>query len=143
MNKDIENIIKKEKIDSELAIFWDKMSSYLPKSIERNALGDEKIFTALKQAYIEFRPLIADEVLKVVVETLDIEKLAELEHEQWENWSKSIASLEKLTPERLQRWEELWINYKNLPEDQKEHDRFYARKILQLLSNLSPNKENK
>ncbi len=48
----------KEEIDNEVAIFWNKMSEYLPKSLERSALGDEKIFTALKLAYIEFRPAL-------------------------------------------------------------------------------------
>jgi len=131
MNQDIENIIKKwltkHKDDGQWVSDYD---------------GEFDLENCCLDGDFDLNDL-ADEVLKVVVETLDIEKLAELEHEQWENWSKSIASLEKLTPERLQRWEELWINYKNLPEDQKEHDRFYARKILQLLSSLSPNKENK
>lgn len=73
IKEQLEEVIKKEKLESELAIFWDKISSYLPKSIERSALGDDKIFTAFKQAYIEFRPLIADEVLKVMVEKIEKE----------------------------------------------------------------------
>ena len=70
IKEQLEEVIKKEKLESELAIFWDKIASYLPKSIERSSLGDDKIFTAFKQAYIEFRPLIADEVLKVVKQSL-------------------------------------------------------------------------
>jgi len=60
-----------------------------------------------------------------------LEELAELEHQQWCDWSRNLRTTEKLTPERIMRWEELWINYKDLPEDQKESDRKYARKVLE------------
>lgn len=40
-----------EKEESELAIFWEEMSKNLPKSVERSALGDEKIFVAFKCVY--------------------------------------------------------------------------------------------
>lgn len=59
-----------------------------------------------------------------------VEVLAALEHEQWMQWSQSITKTEKLSPERLARWEELWIPYADLPDDQKEHDRVWARKTL-------------
>ena len=36
---------------AELAVFWDEMAQHLPKSIERSALGDEKIFRAFATAY--------------------------------------------------------------------------------------------
>jgi hypothetical protein len=61
-----------------------------------------------------------------------IEDLAELEHEQWIFWSKDIASKEKLSPERLERWKKLWIPYKDLTEEQKEQDRVWARKVLEV-----------
>ena len=64
-----------------------------------------------------------------------LEKLAELEHEQWIEWSKTVA------PEidvryymgRLKRWEKCWISYSKLTEEQKEHDRKWARKVLAVL----------
>jgi hypothetical protein len=45
----------KQKEDSELAVFWDEMAKALPKSIERSALGDEKIFIAFKSTYLKIK----------------------------------------------------------------------------------------
>lgn len=64
-----------------------------------------------------------------------LEKLAELEHEQWIAWSKDIASKEKLSPERLKRWKSLWVPYKELSEEMKEFDREWARKVIEELEN--------
>ena len=78
-----------------------------------------------------------------------IEKLAELEHEQWVEWSKSIASelvelrdaasvslvkdnLVLKTTERLQRWNSFWVSYDELNEKTKEQDRVWARKVLHI-----------
>ena len=36
---------------AELAVFWDEIAQHLPKCMERNALGDEKIFQAFATAY--------------------------------------------------------------------------------------------
>ena len=36
---------------AELAVFWDEIAQHLPKSIERGALGDEKIYRAFATAY--------------------------------------------------------------------------------------------
>ena len=82
-----------------------------------------------------------------------LERLAELAHEQWVEWSKSIAesiqrlidlnrtgglnidAVRLLTNElgRLERWEKLWIPYNELSEEMKEEDRKYARKVLKEL----------
>jgi len=62
-----------------------------------------------------------------------LEKLAELEHNQWVEWSKEIAKTEKISQDRLARWISLWKPYINLNQDVKEQDRKYARKILILL----------
>lgn len=81
-----------------------------------------------------------------------LERLSELEHVQWQNWSKSISGdLKRLIElcdkfsdnlndeekefinsqkERLIRWEGMWIPYDELSEDLKELDRNYARKIM-------------
>jgi hypothetical protein len=63
-----------------------------------------------------------------------IEKLADLEHEQWITWSKDLAAKEQLSPERLARWKECWVPYSELTEEMKEHDRVWARKVLSILS---------
>lgn len=65
-----------------------------------------------------------------------LEELAELEHEQWITWASDIAKKEKLSPERLARWNKYLIPYHDLPEDVKEHDRKWARKVLTSLHKI-------
>jgi len=70
------------------------------------------------------------------------EELAELEHEQWEVWSRSLISqlLDDITPfetvkirnrvlAKHQRWLKLWKPYSELTEEEKEQDRIWARKV--------------
>lgn len=61
------------------------------------------------------------------------EKLAELEHEQWCDWSRSVAETETLAPERLEAWKKRWIPYSELSEADKDMDREYADRVLALL----------
>ncbi|KKL27957.1 hypothetical protein LCGC14_2379970 [marine sediment metagenome] len=78
--------------------------------------------------------------LKQLLESLDKEKaielLAAIEHEQWIEWAKSIAKSEKLSPERVKRWEKLYVPYDELTEESKEQDRVYARKVLKVLNKV-------
>ena len=62
-----------------------------------------------------------------------IEEIARFEHLQWVEWSKAIAEEENISPERLARWKKLWVSYSRLPDDQKEADRKYARRVLKHL----------
>lgn len=60
-----------------------------------------------------------------------IEKLAEIEHNQWVEWSQELFKSEKrLSFARIERWKLLWKPYSELTEEQKEQDRIYARKVL-------------
>lgn len=61
------------------------------------------------------------------------EKLAELEHDQWCEWSKDIAKKEDLSRERLTRWMSLWKPYVELSEEEKDQDRIYADKVIRAL----------
>ena len=64
-----------------------------------------------------------------------IEKLAELEHEQWQKWSKDIAKNENISDDRFNRWaNDCWKPYNELTEEMKEHDRVWARKVLELIN---------
>ncbi len=78
--------------------------------------------------------------LKQLLESIDkeeaIELLAAIEHEQWIEWAKSIAKSEKLSPERVKRWEKLYIPYDELTDESKEQDRVYARKVLNVLNKV-------
>lgn len=60
-----------------------------------------------------------------------VEKLAELEHDQWIEWSKSVAG--EVSESRLARWELYWVPYSELSEAVKEQDRIWARKVLAVL----------
>lgn len=63
-----------------------------------------------------------------------VEILAELEHEQWMEWSKNLVATEKrLSMNRIERWKKLWVPYAELTEEQKEQDRIYARKVLEAI----------
>ena len=63
-----------------------------------------------------------------------IEKLAELEHQQWWDWAKNILETEDITEERVKRWKENSFKpYKDLSEEQKDMDREWARKVLKIV----------
>lgn len=75
--------------------------------------------------------------MNMTKQTVDlIEKLAEIEHEQWVTWASNLAKQENLSPERLRRWGQFLIPYSNLPEEVKEHDRKWARKVSHQLLQL-------
>ena len=64
-----------------------------------------------------------------------LEKLSHLEHEQWMEWAKTLMEKEPgLTPDRVARWKQYMIPYAELPEDVKEFDRIWGRKILAAFS---------
>jgi len=75
-----------------------------------------------------------------------LEELSNLEHEQWLHWSKAVIKqlhegispyeTEKLrdrTMQLHQKWLKNWKPYDELDEETKEHDRVWARKVLDLL----------
>lgn len=62
-----------------------------------------------------------------------IEKLAELEHDQWVSWSKNVAKSSSLDITVRRRWESLWVPYEELSEEMKEKDRVWARKSMELV----------
>jgi hypothetical protein len=64
-----------------------------------------------------------------------LEQLAELEHEQWVAWSQAVAP--DVPEDRRRRWQACWVPYRDLPEDVKELDRIWARKVLDLLQRPS------
>jgi hypothetical protein len=65
-----------------------------------------------------------------------LECLAELEHEQWVAWSRAVAA--EVAPQRRERWQAWWVPYEQLPEEIKEDDRLWARKVLALLDAHRP-----
>ncbi|NMH88970.1 hypothetical protein [Flavivirga algicola] len=69
-----------------------------------------------------------------------LEILAELEHIQWTNWAKNLIKRESLSIETIERWESYFVPYKNLPENIKELDRDYARKVMSALKHFENRK---
>ena len=85
-----------------------------------------------------------------------IEKLACLEHIQWQEWAESVyGDLQTLleiinenvdlndldsdkieiiekNSNRVKNWPELMIDYSDLSEEMKEKDRIYARKVYEI-----------
>jgi hypothetical protein len=68
-----------------------------------------------------------------------LEILAELEHEQWIHWSKSICKNPEvgITQKKREAWEKLWRPYCELTEEEKEQDRKWARKVLAFLPRIN------
>ena len=67
------------------------------------------------------------------------EGIAELEHEQWMQWSKSIADNTRefyIDKPKLVKWMECWKPYDQLTEEQKDQDRKWADKVLELEDKL-------
>ena len=68
-----------------------------------------------------------------------LELLADLEHRQWSHWVKYVDGLEvtgHLVEDDLLRWKrQAKTPYEHLSEKEKESDREWARKVLDVLSN--------
>jgi hypothetical protein len=62
-----------------------------------------------------------------------LEKLAELEHEQWWKWSEKLKRDEPISEQTVKRWQHYWKPYSELTEIEKEQDRVWARKVLKRL----------
>jgi hypothetical protein len=72
-----------------------------------------------------------------------LEKVSELMHDAWMHWSKSICGhiLQDRSPMRIRdriltkhdSWELLWRPYSELSDEMKEHDRVWARKVIEIL----------
>lgn len=67
-----------------------------------------------------------------------VEVIACLEHEQWMHWAKTIVTSEAISAERKTRWFECFKPYHELTEEQKEHDRVWARKVIAAMSEQKP-----
>ncbi len=60
-----------------------------------------------------------------------VEALAEIEHEQWMHWSKSVAG--DVAEVIRSKWQRSWVDYAELADNMKEADRVWARKVVALL----------
>ena len=60
-----------------------------------------------------------------------IEALAAIEHEQWIHWSHAAAT--DVSAMTWTKWQSSWVKFDELPDNLKEADRVWARKVMSLL----------
>ena len=61
-----------------------------------------------------------------------LEKLADLEHQQWIHWTKYM--LDNMSDENINRWkQQIETPYSELSEKEKESDREWAEKVLKII----------
>lgn len=64
-----------------------------------------------------------------------IERLAELEYQQWAHWTQHM--LDNLTEENVARWRrQIATPYGELTEREKDADRKWAQKVLDLIKDI-------
>ena len=61
------------------------------------------------------------------------EEIAEVEHNIWTTWAKTILEKESISIERQQRWGTFFIPYNELPEKEKNKDRKQADKVIEII----------
>lgn len=62
-----------------------------------------------------------------------LERLAELEHDRWLEWTKTLAQdANAINPQVKESWRKLWVPYNALPEDEKERFRGWARRVVEI-----------
>lgn len=65
-----------------------------------------------------------------------LERLAELEHEQWAHWTKYM--LDNLSPENIERWRrQIETPYEQLSEMEKGSDRQWARRAIKITRSVN------
>jgi hypothetical protein len=62
-----------------------------------------------------------------------IEKLANLEHEQWCYWTHQLVSAGRIPDWLVVKWKQSWVPYAELTEEAKELDRTWARRALEIM----------
>lgn len=60
-----------------------------------------------------------------------LDKLAEIEHEQWVQWANAVKG--EVSLERAKRWEGYMVPYSELSEKAKDMDRLWATKVIACL----------
>jgi len=63
-----------------------------------------------------------------------VDALATIEHEQWMEWAKALLETEPgISKERTDRWKRFFCRYEDLPEEVKELDRKWAKRVLKVI----------
>lgn len=67
------------------------------------------------------------------------EVLADLEHDQWVGLTKYYAYEDDeidVSDDKLDYWKDLWVDYEELSEEDKDKDRKYADKVIEKLEEV-------
>ena len=74
-----------------------------------------------------------DDLIIPLSEDKLMEKLADLEHDQWSHWTRHM--LDNLTDENIARWRrQIDTPYSELSEKEKDSDREWAKKIIGVIN---------
>jgi len=109
----------KESIEeAEIVVFWDEMAKNLPKSLERNALGDEKIFLAFKATYPKIKTHLITTIISEYEEMLvDIRNLVKPicrcmceKNKIAISYNNSLYEAREIIESKIQQWKQLLNN---------------------------------
>ena len=117
---------------------------------ETNKIKEEELVRKLKDSFpdmLDFNNCLKElrefwkqqataDFIKMIESKELLEKLSDLEHEQWMHWSKSIVNNERISEDRMDKFAGLWINYSKLKEEDKEKDRKFARLVIKELKQM-------
>lgn len=65
-------------------------------------------------------------------ERILLEKLSEIEHEQWKSWARHIMNTESISDKVRTRWESYMVSYKDLSVPVQDLDRRFAKQSLEV-----------
>lgn len=138
----IDGKINVKDIKKRILIEFDKRftlgETYWKPEEEWKDFGNQTQADELKSFFSKALDQMAEEASVAMI--LDRETLAELEHQQWERWSKYVyesyikrgnADAVAFCQETFKRWEKSWKPYNELDEKTKDADRKWADKTIQ------------
>lgn len=144
--------MKEEKLKEEIEMqdnykrfseFWEKVRNIQDEDGD-NILEWDKTNIAnfcFTEGYQQGRTEATQDFLKMIDDKELLEKLAELEHNQWAVWT--LYFLNHLTcKDLIEKWKfQMVTKYSDLSEKDKEKDRVWARKIIEELKQKIKEKE--
>ena len=130
-SKDISPEKKKEYLHNLMQGFYEiiTMKSVLHIMRKAQASDDEEYATMILAMAEEIK---RESLILPVFEQELIERLSEIEHNQWSSWAKVVV--DEVAPERRERWRSCFIPYQKLSDSMKAMDRIWATKVLDAVS---------
>lgn len=129
----------KQREAEKLAYLLTELQREMNEQFEKQGMSNTPIEykTLVRDDYLSYIEQMygvdSDELLDVDSERQELrEELAALEHQQWREWSRTIAEEEDISEERIERWRDHWVSYDELPDDVKEYDREWADRVMEL-----------